>query len=125
MNKDTKPISEQELIDRARSSLSDHALPEDVQRRLRMARAEAVAQMGDDVPFLTRAFGGHRWVLPAGAAAILVLAVSLTGTDETYVMPMLDEQELAAASEMELLDDIEFLAWMLEEHASPGVPDDS
>ncbi len=128
MSKDKEQLSEQvqaeeELAKRARDSVRDARLPDDVKRRLRLARAEAVEQVGN-----THAgtfFGSGRWLLPAGAAASLALAVVLVGNNHTEVMPVLDEQELAAATEMDLLDDIEFLAWMLEEEGDEAVPDDS
>ncbi len=122
MSKDTDQISEHKLTEKARASVRDVQLPDDVQRKLRLARAEAVGQLDEagDKPV----FGGARWLLPTAAAATVMVGVMLTWNSPPETMPMLDEQELAAAMDMEMLDDIEFLAWMLEENSDEVFPDD-
>lgn len=116
--------SEKAIVDRARESMRDHQLPDDIQRRLRIARSEAVTKIGSGSSLIDTLFGNGRWLLPAGAAATLMLAVALISSNDPELMPLLEEQELAAATEMELLEDIEFLAWMLEEESDIGAPDD-
>ncbi len=123
MSKDDDQRSDHELAERARDSMRDARLPDDVQRKLRLARAAAVERLED--AGRKPVFGGARWLVPAGAAATLFAGVMLVGKAPTDTMPILDEQELAAAADMDLLDDIEFLAWMLEEAGDEVLPDDS
>lgn len=101
------------------------ALSGPIQERLAAARRQAVAAM-DDTPVRS----GFRWsyALPAGVAAAVTLVVALQLTlpapdtpDAATLAELLAEldgtQEVAApeaALEMELLEDLEFLAWMAE-----------
>ena len=103
---------------KARRALDDQPLSPRVQRRLAQARQRAVRELGAGRP---RWVPDARWALPAGAAAAALVAFALVrdpGTD--LAMPALDDDEMAAVMDLELLDDIEFLAWMLEQEADAG-----
>jgi len=116
-------ITESELVEKARKSMHEHSLPDDVQRKLRLARAEAVTQLEVQRSLADTLFGRRRWLLPVGGVAAMLLAVSVNQGSSAPLMPVLDEQELAAVTEIDILEDIEFLAWMLEE-SEEETPDD-
>lgn len=105
---------------RAREVLDAQPLPDDVAARLRHARRAAVESL-DARP----RWGGARLLAPAGglAAGALVALVFLRGGP--VVLPEADERELAAMAEMELLDDMEFVAWLIENDAAGGTDDDA
>ena len=124
MSNKNNSITESELVEKARNSMREHSLPDDVQRKLRLARAEAVAQLEAQGSLAETLFGRRRWLLPVGGvAAAVVLAVAVNQGGSAPLMPVLDEQELAAVADMDMLEDIEFLAWMLEE-SDGETPDD-
>lgn len=97
------------------------ALSGPIQQRLAAARRQAVAEMDQ-----TSARSGFRWAyaLPAGAVAAVTLVVALQFIPSahdaqdtapmTTLLPDLDESQQVAASELELLEELEFLAWMAE-----------
>ena len=79
-------------------------------RRLAVAMADARAATPRVPP---------RWI-PASALATTVLAIGIaTVAMDTRQLPALDDASaLAAAQDVELLDDLEFLAWLPDdEHA--------
>ena len=83
-------------------------LPGHIQSRLTTARHAAIAQ-GLSQPLSRRL----QW--PGFAATALLAAyISYTLLSPTTVdqLPMLDETEMAAAQETELLEELEFIAWM-------------
>lgn len=81
----------------------------DVTARLRAMRAEAVQAV--DRKTMRPAI----WLLPAGGvlASALLLTFLLRANDNN-VLPLMDDAEFAAAIELELLEDLELLAWMEE-----------
>lgn len=119
-------LSEEELARRARAGLELQELSPEVQSRLRSARAQAVERLAqrEDRAGITASLR-QRLLIPAGAlGAAGVLSVAwLMSQQAAPDMPVLDEQEFAALTEMELLDEIEFLAWMMEQPDGP-VPDE-
>lgn len=77
--------------------------------RLSAARAQALAQL--DRP---RRVVGYQWA-GAGAFAVLALAVGLVlNTQQLEQMPDLETGDFLAAQELELLEDLEFAAWVAE-----------
>lgn len=101
----------------AKRVLDEVALPADVVARLGAARRAAVAAA--DARLATPRVP-PRWV-PAGALATTVLAVGLaTVAMDTRQLPAVDDpRALVAAQDVELLDDLEFLAWLPDDdHAS-------
>ncbi|MEM1439498.1 MAG: hypothetical protein AAF545_04885 [Pseudomonadota bacterium] len=87
----------------------------DVAARLRAARQEAVYLVDS----------AHRkrapWLAPAGGlVAASVVAVVLLRDPGMQPMPALDETEMAAAAELELLEELEMLAWLDEEMLDAG-----
>ena len=98
--------------DKARDALRDteEQVPDPVRQRLANARQTAVNAAD------TRA--SIRWapMISAGAlagAALLVVLVLPRST--TQSLPLLEASEMAAAQELELLEELEFVAWMLDE----------
>lgn len=108
----TEHDSEKQFIETLEQQLKAEAeqVPQDTLIRLRSIRAQAVA----GVP-------KRRWQsfsLPAGGiaatAAVAVLAVMLiSGRNESIpALPVVDEAELAVVTDLELLEQLEFLAWL-------------
>src|SRR5262245_57505492 len=89
----------------------DAALDAAVADRLGATRRAAVAAL--DLPDATEV---ARWI-PASAAAALLLAVGLFAWSMRIPeFPMFDDDQAAlAAQDLDLLDDIEFVAWMEED----------
>ena len=58
----------------------------------------------------------------AGAALVVALAVGLTfrGSTGAPEIPLVTEPEIAIVQDMELLEDLEFLAWLEEELQGAG-----
>ena len=113
---DTGAASDRAFADRARELLEAQRVPDDVAARLRQARQMAVESV--DAPSRWR--GVTRLLAPAGglAAGALVALVFLRGGPAA--LPDMDERELAAVAEMELLDDMEFVAWLIETEDDAG-----
>ncbi len=83
-------------------------LPAHIQSRLTTARHTAISQ-GLHRPFSERL----KW--PALAATTIFAAFmsyTLLGPTTVDQLPLLDETEMAAAQETELLQELEFVAWM-------------
>jgi Protein of unknown function (DUF3619) len=102
-----------ELVLRARQALDQQVadLDEDVGLRLATARRKAVAEM-DRPAVLIR----NPWV-PVAAAATLMLAVGIWSmrTAPPALPVYKGEDAQMAAQNMELLSEMEFVAWLVEE----------
>lgn len=91
----------------------EHDVPLEVQARLAQARREAVdlADQQDS--------GGARGWLPiamvgGGSVAGAVLLVMMLSSGPGPALPLMEEVEMAAAQDVDMLTDLEFLAWMAE-----------
>ena len=101
-----------------RASVDD--VPPEVAERLVAMRRAAVQELEER--------SSSQWQTPwfwapAGATAIVVLTLGLflyTGNTPGPMFNDLDEAQLAAAQDMELLEELEFLAWMEEEVGNAG-----
>ena len=114
---DPRTGPDETFLDDVRRMLDAGALPESVSDRLAAARRAAIAEAVRRPP---RVAMPSPW-LPVGALAttVLAVAVSVTVTD-TRMLPVVDDaRALAAAQEVELLEDLEFLAW-LDDDAHAG-----
>jgi hypothetical protein len=89
---------------------TENELGPEVVERLRAARREAVAA-ADESP-ATRGMGWQPWAA-IGAMASVAFAAAVLLQSPPSTLPMADETELAAAQEMELLEELEFVAWMV------------
>lgn len=96
---------------------SEADVPAEVSQRLVAARREAVAAFESRQP-------RQRWfqwgALGAVSAGILVLAVFLQSPVQK--MPYAEETELIVAQEAELLEDLEFVAWVVAMEESGDEP---
>jgi hypothetical protein len=93
----------------ARNTLDAAVLSGDIVERLRAARRAAVDAADAQVIALP-----SRW-LPIGAMAATVLAaVLLRGPQPDSMLPLDDEAQLAAVQDLDLLENLEFVAWMVE-----------
>ena len=113
--RDTQEFERQVVSALERSELDIH--PDRLQR-LQQARREAVAAAEAAGPVATRVAW---WWLPTGAAAAVALTVGLmlSGNDQPVPL-LLDPAEMSAAQDLELLTDLEFMAWMLEQEQMDG-----
>ena len=103
----------------ARLRDSEHDVPPEVAQRLAQMRRQAVAAAdgaSSSAWDLWPRFVGVGAVL---SAALLVAVLVRTPTD---VLPRLDEAELAAAQEAELLEELEFVAWMVAMEEADELP---
>ncbi len=102
------------------------ALPPEVRERLGAMRREAVAlaEAGQSEPLLRRWFGGLSLATTAAAGLALVLAIGVWLTvlpaDGPEPLPAITETEAAVMQDLELLEDLEFIAWLEEESAGAG-----
>ena len=119
-----KHPADQASIDAMESNLrrQEETLPPDVTDRLAAARRAAVARMAEQdesrsVPWLSMPR-----LLPAGGllAAGVVAAILWPVPQPSLQLPALDDNEMAAATDMEMLDEIELIAWLLEQDADVG-----
>ena len=90
----------------------------DIAARLQAARRQAVEIADQQVP------AASPWPRLAGvggvlAAALLVAVVVRTPTD---TLPRMAAEELAAAQEAELLEELEFVAWMVALDEADDLP---
>ena len=114
-----KHPADQASIDAMESNLrrQEETLPPDVTDRLAAARRAAVARMAEQDEWLSMPR-----LLPAGGllAAGVVAAILWPVPQPSLQLPALDDNEMAAATDMEMLDEIELIAWLLEQDADVG-----
>ena len=108
---------EQRRLAEAVAGRLDDTLEPDVAARLRAARQEAVY-------IAERQSRSTRWLRPllpiGGVAAAGLAIVLLVNEPALQSMPALDDAEMAAAAEMEFLDELEMLAWLDDEALDAG-----
>jgi len=95
-------------------------LPDEVGRRLLLARRSAVCEMPEERfrQGFPDSLSGWPVVAPiAVSAAVVALFVNavFVGRESIPEFPALDVSEVSAAQEVELLQDLEFLAWLENE----------
>lgn len=83
----------------------------DVSHRLAAARRSAVAQADAQKPWMWAGVGG---ALTAGLLVALLVAPQ---ADES--LPLFAESEMAAAQDVELLEELEFVAWLVAMEENP------
>ena len=94
----------------------DTSVSPDIAERLQAARRAAVdvaEQRQRRAPVMT-------WLPAGGAVAAGVLAVVLMQEQRMTPLPNLNDMELEAANELELLDDLAMLAWLEEQSSDAG-----
>ena len=107
--------SDVEFVDQARAVLDAGSLAPDLAERLVAARRRAVASV--DVP-IPRA--PSTWV-PVGALATTLLTVGLTvAIDNGGAPPLDDDVQIATVEDMDLLMDLEFVAWLDTDNLDAG-----
>ena len=107
--------SDGEFVDQARAVLDAQSLAPDLAERLAAARRRAVASV--DVPILR---APAAWV-PAGALAATLLTVGLTvAIDNAGEPPLDDDIQIATVEDMDLLMDLEFVAWLDTDNLDAG-----
>ncbi len=115
--RDTNVAFEKRARDLLRAAEQD--VSPEVNQRLGEMRRAAVQELEDRS---NRRQTSGIW-LPAGASAVVVLALGIFLYPGNEIVPMidnLDETQLAAAQDMELLGELEFIAWLEEEESNAG-----
>ena len=106
-----------EAFARRVTSALDTPLDNETLARLRAAREEAVYAAGQ------AGAQRRRWLtaVPAGGAMAAGIALFvMMGSPAIQPLPALDEVELAAAADIELLESLELLAWLDDEVMDEG-----
>lgn len=111
MTQSIDPKSDSDMTASIARHLSDERLSDDVQARLDGIRRAAVASLD------TRTVTAPGPWLPFGAlTATLLLVGIVASTGDVVTLPALDDElTFAAAQDRELLEDLEFLAWLDEQ----------
>lgn len=97
-------------------------VPSMVAQRLQAARRQAVAQAQSAVasePGWSRFTG---WSAAASALLVLAVGVAVFVPKPVDTMPRMNEAEIAAAQESELLQELEFVAWMVAMEEANELP---
>lgn len=99
-------------------------VPQDVAERLALMRREALREIPEKTKFLSW-LSNWQLVLPvgaAGAALIVVLFVPglFSGEEEILQIPLTLGNETVVFQEIEILEELEFLAWLEEEDEGAG-----
>ena len=101
-------------------------LPEAVQERLAASRREAVAMLAESEAE-SRGWSLGALFAPRGlavtaavSAAAIAVWVSFSVSDAPEPLPLLSAPEVALVQDLELLEELEFLAWLEEESQGAG-----
>ena len=98
-------------------------VPAEAAERLASMRRQAVAELDE------RAFDWSRWpgwrgrAVAVVAAAVVVMVTAwiyLRPATDAMVLPLVTEPEVAIVQDLELLEELEFLAWLEEESQGAG-----
>ncbi len=108
---DERLIGDEEFVSRVRDALNARALAPELVDRLAAARRRAVASVDAPIPRAPSA-----WV-PVGALASTLLVVGMFSVAidrnvDRKDAPPLDDVQFAVAQDLDLLDDLEFVAWL-------------
>ncbi len=101
-------IGDDEFVSRVRDALDAQPLAPEIVGRLAAARRRAVASVDAPIPRAPAT-----WI-PVGALASTLLIVGLfsASIDRNSAPPFPDDTQLAVAQDLDLLDDLEFVAWL-------------
>ena len=122
MNNETPQDSNAVFEKRAREVLQavGNEVPPEVNERLVAMRRAAIQEMESP----TSGQWQTRWLwAPTAATAVVVLSLGVFLYSGNAPVPMFDDFDsahLAAAQDMELLEELEFLAWLEEETRNAG-----
>ena len=107
--------SDDEFVGQVRSVLNAPSLAPDLAERLATARRRAVASVDTPIPRAPAA-----WV-PAGAMATTLLTVGLVVAIDNNTAPSFDDAvQIATVEDMDLLIDLEFVAWLDTDNVDAG-----
>ena len=99
--------SDDEFLAQVRGVLNEQTLAPDLAGRLAAARRRAVASVDSPIPRAP-----SQWI-PVGALATTLLTVGIGFALNNNIAPPLDdEQQLATVEDIDLLMDLEFVAWL-------------
>ena len=112
---------EELFVSRIRDALDGEVLDEGITERLSAARRNALDELELPEPPSRQNWSWFIWA-PAGAMAIGLFAITLTLSPTKIPEFPYYESELqaAAAGELDLMEELEFVAWMLAEAPDAG-----
>jgi len=113
---DDRHPNDDDFVGQVREALDRRGLAPEIAQRLATARHRAIASV--DVP-IPRA--PATW-LPASALAMTLLVVGLVslGVDRGIAPPLEDLPQLTAVEDMDLLMNLEFVAWLDSDNVDAG-----
>jgi hypothetical protein len=105
---DESLIGDEEFASRVRDALNTQTLAPELADRLAAARRRAVASVDAPIPRAPSV-----WI-PVGALASTLLVVGMfsAAIERKSAPPFDDDVQFAAAQDLDLLDDLEFVAWL-------------
>jgi hypothetical protein len=110
-----RPVGDDAFVAQARDALERVPVSDDVRLRLAAARHRAVESLESPIPRAPA-----RWV-PVGALATTLLTVGIgVAVQRPAAPPVYDEQQLATVEDMDLLMDLEFVAWLDTDNVDAG-----
>jgi hypothetical protein len=112
MNADDSHSADQ-FAARVRRVLDAQTLPVGVAERLAAARRRALAAAAGGSSAVRHA-PPRRWVPVGALAATLLAVVMLRQGASVPALPLEDDVQLAAVENLELLENLEFAAWMVD-----------
>lgn len=99
-------------------------VPADVAERLAAMRRQAVAELDTPVSGWSSLVGWPAWAPVAVTATVLVMMIGawvyLNPTADPMILPLVADSEVAIVEDLELLEELEFLAWLEEESEGAG-----
>jgi len=112
---------EELFVSRVRDALDNEMLDEDISERLATARRNALNEL--DTAKKTSQ-GNWYWIIwaPASAMAVALFAMAVfLSSPKIPEFPYYEsELQAATAGELELMQELEFVAWMLSEEPNAG-----
>jgi len=112
---------EEQFLKRVRDNLDNAPLDDITAERLAGARRRALNVLDTSGSLKPQNWSWFTWA-PAGAFAMVLFVIAVTvSSQKTPDFPYYEsELQAAAANEIDLLEELEFVAWMLLEESDAG-----
>ena len=113
---DDRHPNDDDFVGQVREALDRRGLAPEIAQRLATARHRAIAAMDVTIPQVP-----ERW-LPTSALAMTLLVVGLLSVaiDRGIAPPLEDLPQLTAVEDMDLLMNLEFVAWLDSDNVDAG-----
>jgi|APFre7841882724_1041349.scaffolds.fasta_scaffold232319_2 hypothetical protein len=113
---DDRRRNDDDFVGQVREALDQRGLAPEIAQRLAAARHRAVAAIGVPIPHAPATW------LPTSALAMTLLVVGLLSVtiDRGFAPPLEDLPRLTAIEDMDLLMNLEFVAWLDTDNVDAG-----